>query len=688
MNLIIVESPTKAKTISGILGKSFNIESSYGHIRDLPKSRLGIDIENDFKPQYLIPLKSRKRVNELKKQAAKANKIILATDEDREGEAIAWHIAQILNLGEIKNQKSSKQSLRDAAGQAKIKNNIERIAFHEITKKAIEEALKSPRGIDMNLVDAQQARRVLDRLVGYKLSPFLWKKVMSKLSAGRVQSVALRIVVDREREIRDFQSQKYWTIEAMLRKIGSKEQFISLLYSINGERVSKPGILEEKTVQKVLSDLEKTDWRIQAIQTKDKIKSPYPPFATSSLQQAAWNLFKFSAKKTMMLAQQLYEGIILKNKGAVGLITYMRTDSLNLSEEALASARDYLAANFGKSYVLSNPRRFKTKSKSAQEAHEAIRPTDINLEPDEIKDSLSPDQYKLYKLIWQRFLASQMPPALFEETVVEVLARPTTNYQLPTTNYLFQSKGLVLKFDGFLKVYPLKIEEETLPILEKDDSIEALQINSKKHETQPPPRYNEASLIKILEKYGIGRPSTYAPTISVIQERGYVLKNQNKNLEPAEIGITVTDLLKEHFAEIVDINFTAKMEDDLDKIAKGEKKWQPVIKEFYGPFEKNLELKYEEVVSQKIVEETEEICEKCGKPLVIKLGRFGKFMACSGFPECKFTKPLPKETFGKCSKCGEGEIVERKMKKRNKNFYGCSRFPKCDFASWEKPAQA
>lgn len=672
-NLIIVESPTKANTISNFLGNDYDIESSYGHIRDLPKSRLGIDIEHNFEPQYIIPKKSQKRATYLKKLAEKSEKIILATDEDREGEAIAWHIVQIFNSGETKN--------------------IERITFHEITKKAIEDALKYPRGIDMNLVDAQQARRVLDRLVGYKLSPFLWKKMMSGLSAGRVQSVALRIIVDREKEIQCFNPQKYWTIEALLQKTPLEkifltgqaekeaEKFIALLDSINGEEISKPGIPEEEKARGIISDLEKTDWRVASIEKKDKRRFPHPPFMTSSLQQTAWSFYKFSAKKTMVIAQQLYEGVRIEKQGAIGLITYMRTDSLNVSEEALSAAKNYLLNRFGGNYSLSAPARFKTKSKTAQEAHEAIRPTNIDLEPDKIKENLSPDQYKLYKLIWQRFLASQMPEAVFDETNVEISAKSAT------AAYLFQSKGLVLKFDGFLRIYPLKIEEQNIPMLQKGDSLEQLEINSKEHETQPPPRYNEASLIKILEKFGIGRPSTYAPILSNIQDRGYVVKNQNKSLGPTEIGTKVAELLAEHFPDIVDINFTAKMEENLDEIAEGKRKWQPIINEFYKPFEQNLELKYKEVEKQKIFEaqKTDEICEKCGKPLVIKMSRFGKFMACSGFPECKFTKSLPKEPLGKCPKCEEGEIVERKTKKSRRIFYGCSLYPKCDFSSWEKP---
>lgn len=669
MNLIIVESPTKAKTISHMLGKNFKIESSFGHIRDLPKSKIGIDIENNFEPQYIIPVKSKKIVSNLKKLAEKSEKIILATDQDREGEAIAWHLIKALGLDSKKNSS----------------HIIERIVFHEITKKAIEDALSHPRELDLNLVDAQQARRVLDRLVGYNLSPFLWKKIMSKLSAGRVQSVALRLVVDREREIEAFKPQAYFGIEALIKKIESKETFISYLKEINKKPIEKPGILDKQEAEKIFSNLEDANWKIDSIEAKDKKRRPGPPFTTSTLQQAAWNAYKFSAKRTMISAQQLYEGIDLKSQGRVGLITYMRTDSFNLSEESLVLAREFLSENFGKNYALNEPRRFKTKSKSAQEAHEAIRPTHVSLVPEKIKENLTPEQFKVYKLVWQRFLATQMPEAVFEETAVNILANPKESRE----NYLFESKGLVLKFDGFLKIYPLKLEgaETILPALLEKDKIEAEEINIKNHETKPPARFNEASLIKALEKYGIGRPSTYAPTLATIQERGYVEKGENKNLIPTEIGIRVTDLLKEHFSNIVDINFTAKMEEDLDEIADGKIKWQPIIKDFYGPFSENLEKKYIEVREEKFEEKTDEICENCGKPMVIKMGRFGKFIACSGFPECKTTKKIEKPLGLKCPKCKEGDVVQRKAKKSRRVFYGCSKYPDCDFSSWEKPKE-
>lgn len=688
MNLIIVESPTKARTISEMLGKEYKIESSFGHIRDLPKSRLGVDTENDFSPQYIIPKKSQKHANYLKKLGEKAKKIILATDEDREGEAIAWHLAYILNPETNSKQILKKTKTKKTPNPKPKTLNpviVERIAFHEITKKAIEEALKHPREINLDLVNAQQARRVLDRLVGYKLSPFLWQKVMSKLSAGRVQSVALRLIVDREREIKAFKPQKYFTIHALLKKSSAEkkdeenQEFVSLLYAINKKNIPKPGILEKKDIDEILSDLKNAIWNIDSISIKRKTKDPSPPFTTSSLQQTAWNFYKFSAKKTMITAQHLYEGIEIKGKGRTGLITYMRTDSLNVSEDALSAARDFILNNFGKDYILETPRRFKTKIKGAQEAHEAIRPAYADLDPKKIKNDLSPDEYKLYLLIWQRFLASQMKSAEFEETALDILAESKKPYS-------FETKGITLKFDGFLKVYPLKTEDIILPSLKKEDSIQPVKIYDEEHETKPPARYNEASLVKALEKFGVGRPSTYAPTLSTIQDRGYVTKNAGKALEPTEIGIRVTDLLKEHFSDIVDINFTAKIEEDFDEIASGKKKWQPVIREFYEPFNKNLEMKYKEVEANKPKpRETNELCEKCGKKMLIKTGRFGEFMACSGFPECKSVKSMPKTSLGKCEKCGDGDIVQKNTKKGKRIFFGCSKYPACDFASWEKP---
>jgi DNA topoisomerase-1 len=554
-NLVIVESPTKAKTISRFLGKDFDIESSFGHMRDLPKSELGIDIDNEFKPHYVIPQKSRKTVNQLKKISQKADKIILATDEDREGEAIAWHLTQALNL-----------------------SRAERIVFHEITERAIKEALKNPRSLDMNLVNAQQARRILDRLVGYKLSPFLWKKLMRGLSAGRVQSVALRLIVEREKAIREFTPQDYWTIKAIL-ETEKKEKLDSLLVKINDKPIAKPGITDKKQVDQIVQESQQATWSLDSIEKKAKEQKPLPPFTTSTLQQTAWQWLRFSAKRTMVIAQQLYEGIELKKEGgSIGLITYMRTDSLNVSEEALNQAAAYLRKNLGQNYALREPRRFKTKSKGAQEAHEAIRPSNPQLTPDSIKDDLRPEQYRLYKLIWQRFIASQMPNAIFEQTTIGIAA----NYK--KTRYLFQAKGAVMKFDGFLKIWPAQKDEILLPLLSKKDKILLKKIEPEKHRTQPPARYNDASLVKELEKNGIGRPSTYAQIISTIEERNYVKRNDSKRFFPTEIGEKVNELLVQHFPRIVDLRFTAQMENELDEIAAGKKKYAPVIKEFYSPF--------------------------------------------------------------------------------------------------------
>ncbi len=660
MNLVIVESPTKAKTISHFLGQNFKVESSYGHVRDLPKSELGIDTENNFEPRYIIPKKSQKKVNQLKKISEEAEKIILATDEDREGEAIAWHLIQALGLNAP---------------------NIQRIVFHEITKGAIKEALKTPRQIDMNLVEAQQARRILDRLVGYKLSPFLWKKLMRGLSAGRVQSVALRLIVERENEIKKFQSLDYWTIIAVLEKKNGKEKWESFLIKINGEAISKPGILSEEEAENIVKELEKSSWSIDSLEKKTRELTPRPAFTTSTIQQAAWQKLKFPAKKTMLIAQQLYEGMELKKEGgSVGLITYMRTDSLNVAESALRAAADYLKNSLGAKYALSSPRRFKTRAKGAQEAHEAIRPTDPEKTPESIKSELSYDQFKLYKLIWERFIASQMPNAIFEDTIINILAESSTG-----KNYLLESKGSIIKFDGFLKIYPAKNEEVILPSLKKEDEILAEEIKKEKHQTLPPPRYNDASLVKSLEKEGIGRPSTYAQIISTIEERNYITRDEQKRFTPTEIGEKVNNMLVKHFPQIVDIGFTAKMEKNLDEIAEGAADKITIIKEFYEPFEKNLEEKYETVKKQDLTEKTDQICDVCGKPMIIRYGRFGRFMACSGFPECKNTKALPPVSLNmKCPLCKEGDVIERKTK-RGKLFYGCSKWPECKFGTWQKP---
>ena len=644
MKLIIVESPTKAKTISKYLGPDFNVLSSYGHVRDLPKSELGIDIEKDFEPKYIIPIRARKSIKPLKEGVKKADSIILATDEDREGEAIAWHLVQALNLNETKN--------------------YQRIVFHEITKQAIENALKIPREIEMNLVDAQQARRILDRIVGYKLSPFLWKKVARGLSAGRVQSVAVRLVTEREREIGKFIPQEYWSITATLLKIKGAE-FEAILIKENEEIISKLGIKTKKEADKIIKDLKGAEYKVANIEKKEIKRNPLPPFTTSTLQQGAWQRFKWPAKSTMRIAQQLYE---------TGKITYHRTDSLNLSDLSLFAAKKFITENYGKDYWAGFLKKYKTKTKGAQEAHEAIRPSYPNKKPEDLK--LDGNQFKLYDLIWRRFVACQMSQAIFDSTTIDIRAK----------DYIFRATGQILKFDGFLKVYPIKYKEVELPSLEINEILELLKVTPSQHFTEPPPRYNEATLIKTLEENGIGRPSTYAPILSTIQERNYIEKDENRRFRPTEIGTVVNDILVNHFPEIVDIGFTSSMEKNLDEIAEGKIKWVPVIKEFYGPFEKNLEKKYEEISKKDITEKpTGKKCPECGAPLLIRLGKFGKFYACSKFPKCRYTESLKENVLGvKCPKCEKGEITQKRTKK-NKIFYGCNQFPKCDFALWDKP---
>ncbi|MCX6760532.1 MAG: type I DNA topoisomerase [Candidatus Nealsonbacteria bacterium] len=654
MNLIIVESPTKANTIAKFLGPKYRVLSSYGHVRDLPKSELGVDVEKNFQPKYIVPTKSKKIINLLKKELLKADEIILATDEDREGEAISWHLASILGLnGEKKYQ---------------------RIVFHEITKQAIEEALKNPRKIDLNLVDAQQARRVLDRIVGYKLSPFLWKKVARGLSAGRVQSVAVVLVVEREREIEKFIPQEYWSIEASLRKEKNKKEFIASLVKKDDKPIDKLEIKNKEEADKIINDLTGAEYKVSNIEKKEVKRNPLPPFTTSTLQQAAWQKFKFSAKFTMQLAQRLYES---------GSITYHRTDSLNLSDISLFAAKNFIEENYGEKYWAGYLRRFKTKSKRAQEAHEAIRPsypdkTPSSLFGDKKKDKMAEAQLKLYNLIWSRFIACQMNQAVFDATTIDIGAK----------NYTFRINGQALKFDGFLRVYPIKFKEAELPVLEREEVLELIELLHSQHFTQPPARYNEATLIKALEENGIGRPSTYAPILSNIQDKNYIEKNDQKRFRPTEIGTVVSDILVAHFPEIVDVNFTAGMEENLDQVAEGKKEWTGVIREFYQPFAENLEKKYKEVLKKDVTETpTEKICPKCKAPLLIRLGKYGKFYACSAFPKCRHTESLEENALKiKCPKCKNGKLVEKRTKKR-KIFYGCNQFPKCDFALWDKPIE-
>lgn len=647
--LVIVESPTKARTIERFLGKDYTVTSSYGHVRDLPSSTLGVDTEHNFEPKYVTPRKIQKHVTALKKAAKEANDVILATDEDREGEAIAWHLANILELEHPK-----------------------RIVFHEITKTAIADAIEHPRAIKEELFHAQQARRVLDRLVGYKLSPFLWKKVMRGLSAGRVQSVALRLILEREAERKAFKEEEYWTIDALL---GAKnETFEASCFAKDGKTLGKFAIPNEEKAKEITTALEDVSWEITDVSRRDVVKTPRAPFITSTLQQEASRRFGFSAKQTMYIAQQLYEGIELKDE-ASGLITYMRTDSTNIAPEAMRAAEGYINNTFGEKYVVKGGRTFKKKTKGAQEAHEAIRPTDILRTPDEVKAHLDKKQYQLYTLIWQRFIASQMQPAVFTAMTVDITAGA----------YTFRATGQHIKFDGHLKVWPLDSKEHILPELKKGEKVDCKELEPKQHFTQPPARYSEAMLIKALEKHGIGRPSTYAPIMSTLEDRGYVQKDENKKLAPTEVGETVNELIVQNFPDIVDIDFTAEMEEQLDTIAEGKKEWVPIIKNFYVPFEKNLEEKMETVKKRDMTEETDEICEKCGKPMVIKYGRFGKFMACSGFPDCKNTASLPPVSLNiPCPECGKGELVERMTRKR-RQFFGCSRYPECEYATWKKP---
>lgn len=665
-SLIVVESPTKAKTIQKFLGKKYKILSSFGHVRDLPKSELGVDVEKDFEPKYVIPTKARKNLTLLKKESTKADEVILATDEDREGESISWHLQEALKLKHPK-----------------------RIAFHEITEHAIKEALKNPRHIDMKLVNSQQARRILDRIVGYKLSPFLWKKVSRGLSAGRVQSVAVRLVVEREREIEKFIPVEYWTVVATLLKIkdpmptGRQEksparidyvkdiaggkiknnEFLATLTKKDGKVIDKLEIKSKKEADTILKDLTGARYTVEKVEKKETKRNPLPPFTTSTLQQTAANKFGYSSKYTMSLAQRLYEE---------GHITYHRTDSLNLSQISLAAAQTFITNSFGKQYA--QIKRYKA-GKGAQEAHEAIRPTYANKSPDMLKKALVGPSLKLYTLIWQRFIASQMTPAIFDATSVEILAG----------KYVFGANGQALKFDGFLKVYPMKFSENEMPTLAEKEVVDLIKLDSLQHFTEPPARYNEASLIKALEKHGIGRPSTYAPTLSTIQERNYIVKNDQKRFIPTEMGFIVNDMLVENFPEIVDIEFTAKMEKELDEVADGKDTWQKTCRDFYGPFAKKLEEKYQDVKKENTDVKTDKTCPECGKPMVERLGRFGRFYACTGFPECKHTESLPSETIDiTCPKCKTGQITVKKTK-RGKIFYGCSTYPSCDFALWDKP---
>lgn len=694
--LVIVESPTKAKTIGQFLGKNYVVEASFGHVRDLPKSKMGIDIEKDFAPSYIVPTKARKRVTELKKKAKNSSAVLFATDEDREGEAISWHLAQLLGIESDK---------------------VQRIVFHEITKQAIEHALANPRPIDLRLVDAQQARRILDRLVGYELSPFLWKKLYKGLSAGRVQSVAVRFIIEREREILAFKPQEYWSITGKF-LTAAKADLEAQLVAHEGNKIDKLTITSQEQADNIQGSLKDASWKVVAIRVKEQQRSASAPFTTSTLQQEANNRLGFSSKQTMVLAQQLYEGVTVPGEGSVGLITYMRTDSVSLSEKFRTDAAAYVSKEFGA--AASTPRQFKGKQKGAQEAHESVRPTEASRTPAALKEVLEPGQWKLYDLIWKRAVASQMENAVIEQTSIDVDNEKQSQ---------FRATGSRVKSLGWMNVYPERVSEFSLPEVKEQETVDLKEIVPKQHFTEPPPRYTEASLVKALEEKGIGRPSTYAPTISTIVDRGYVEKEEKK-LKPTEIGFLVNDLLVEHFPTVVDYDFTAKLETDLDRVADGEATWQPIIQQFYQPFHAQLMIKQEEV--KKHEETTNEVCEKCGKPMIIKFGRFGKFLACTGFPDCRNTKQLGEQAaadeaaavdqkcdlcsspmvvkrgrFGTflgcskypdckgikkiekltgitCPKCSAGELAERRSK-RGRNFYSCSTYPKCDFAMWNKP---
>jgi len=645
--LVIVESPAKARSIAKLLGRKYLVKASLGHVRDLPKSQFGVDVESEFRPKYITIRGKGEIIKGLREAARKAEKVLLGPDPDREGEAIAWHLQNILALPP------------DAPC---------RIEFHEITKKALEQAVKQPQTINQDRVDAQQARRILDRLVGYNLSPLLWRKIRRGLSAGRVQSVAVRLICEREEEIRNFQAEEYWTLTAHLKS--KQASFEAKLFRREKEKIH---LAREEDVNKVIQELDSASFIVQRIIKRQRKRNPLPPFTTSTLQQEASKKLNFPVRKTMLIAQQLYEGLDMGSEAA-GLITYMRTDSTALSQEAKESARAFIKKRFGADYVPEKPPQFK-KTVRAQEAHEAIRPTITERTPDDVKKFLTRDQYKLYKLIWERFIASQMSPAVFEATAVEIKA----------DLYLFRANGSLLRFPGFTRVYPDTDETEAdLPPLVEGEVLELEALQPKQHFTQPPPRYTEATLVKALEENGIGRPSTYAPVIETIQSRGYVVKEE-KHLYPTELGSIVVVLLKEYFPKIIDVEFTAGMEEKLDQIEEGRVAWQQVVEDFYRPFKKNLEHAENEIGMIEVEEEkSKEKCPKCGRYLLVKQGRYGKFLACPGFPECRHTQPYYEQTGVPCPRCG-GNIVVRKTR-RGRKFFGCLNYPDCDFTSWDEPA--
>lgn len=682
--LVIVESPAKARTVGKFLGNPYRVKASVGHVRDLLRSRLSVDVENDFEPSYRVPKEKKEVVEDLREEVKKAGEVYLATDPDREGEAIAWHLMQAAKIS---------------------KKQARRVVFHEITRDAIDEAFSHPRDIDMKLVNAQQARRILDRLVGYKISPLLWENVRSRTSAGRVQSVALRLIVEREREIDAFVPVEYWSIDAELAKREKKRRsFTAKLHRIRGEEVD---LKSEEDAQKIVDEVEKAAYVVTKVRKGQRRRNPSPPYTTSTMQQEASRRLGFTAKRTMRIAQQLYEGVEIGSEGSVGLITYMRTDSVNVAAAAQEEARAYIAEKYGADYRPAKPRRYKTKAKGAQEAHEAIRPTSVRREPKAIKKYLTRDQYRLYDLIWKRFLASQMSSAILDTVSVDVIADSKwqiadseltviPSHQLSAIShkpdYLFRATGSSIRFRGFLIVYEeAKDEDETaeegegkiLPPLSRREILDLLRLLPEQHFTKPPPRYSEATLVKTLEEYGIGRPSTYAPIISIIQTRGYV-DREDRRLVPTELGFIVNDLLVKHFPDIINVDFTAHMEEDLDLIASGEREWVPVLREFYGPFDEAVKQAERTMEKVDLGEQlTGEMCEKCGHPMIVKFGRYGKFMACSNFPACRNTKSYQIKTGVACPECG-GDLVEKRTR-RGRIFYGCSSYPECEFATWNQP---
>lgn len=655
-NLVIVESPAKAKTIKKYLGNDFEVVASMGHVRDLPSARLSVDVKKSFAPKYEIIKGKEKLVDDLKKLAKKSDKVFLATDPDREGEAISWHLAYILGLD---------------------MNDMNRVEFNEITKTGVKNGMDNPRAVNIDLVNAQQARRILDRLVGYKLSPFVSQKIRRGLSAGRVQSVAVRIIVDRENEIRAFTPEEYWSIDAKLVPKGARKAFSASFYGTKEGK--KYEIKTKDEADKILSDLADADYKVEKVKNGTRKKSPVPPFITSTLQQEASRKLSFQSRRTMRVAQELYEGVDIDGIGATGLITYMRTDSLRISNEAMNDAATYISERYGKNYLPQKPRFFKSRS-NAQDGHEAIRPTSVTLTPDKVKSNLTADQYKLYKLIWERFLASQMADCIQKTTQVDIVAK----------DYLFKASGYRVDFDGFTVLYveskdDAEAKASELPALEKDMPLKLKEIAPNQHFTQPPARFTEASLIKALEEYGIGRPSTYAATITTIVSREYI-KRDGKTLHPTELGEALSNLMKERFPKIVNVKFTAQMEQDLDTVEQGSVEWVALLDRFYTEFEKTLKKAKADMEGVKIQlkeDQTDIVCDKCGKLMVVKVGRYGKFIACPGWPECKNIIPYTEKVGVSCPDCGS-DIIIRKTKK-GKIFYGCSGFPKCNFMSWYEP---